>query len=55
MPIYSENIDKVKLFWFSRLQEAIIAYQNEDQVIAFGFFDNKNADRTSQISELIMQ
>ena len=55
MPILPINIDNVKMFWFSKLQEAIIAFKNEDQVTAFGFFDLKNAERTQQISELILQ
>jgi hypothetical protein len=53
--IIDDNIDQCKKFWFSKLQDSIIAFLNEDTVTAFGFFDDKNAERTSQINALIMK
>lgn len=45
--IHANNLDMIKKFKFWTLQAAIIAAQNEDKVVAFDFYDRKNAERTS--------
>lgn len=52
--ILPSNLEMIKKFKFRTLQAAIIAAQNEDKVTAFEFYDKKNAERTMQVSELIM-
>jgi len=44
--IHLNNLEMIKKFKFRTLQSAIIAAQNEDKVVAFDFYDRKNADRT---------
>lgn len=52
-PIVDYNLYQMKMFNFSILQSAIIAFQNEDKVSAFEFYDRLNRERVGNVRELI--
>mmetsp|Transcript_3874 Transcript_3874/g.6584 ORF Transcript_3874/g.6584 Transcript_3874/m.6584 type:complete len:243 (-) Transcript_3874:265-993(-) len=53
--IVDYNINQMKLFNFSILQNSLIAFQNADQVSAFEYFDEKNRDRVQKIRTCILE
>lgn len=55
IPIVNFNMEQAKLFNFSILQSAIIAFLNQDIVNSFEFFDVKNRDRVQIVRDLIIK
>jgi hypothetical protein len=52
--IDKHNCFKVDLFNFKDLQTAIIGYQNSEQDVLFGFYDDKNKMRLLKLKEKAM-
>lgn len=48
------NIENVKMFHFIVMQDAIVAYDNVEQVTSFDFYDRKNKKRVGDVKELVM-
>ena len=53
--VHNLNLAQTNLFTFSILQNSMIAFQNQDQVNAFEFFDEFNRNRVQNIRTCILQ
>lgn len=53
--VHNLNVAQMNLFTFSILQNSMIAFQNQDQVNAFEFFDEFNRNRVQNIRTCILQ
>ena len=49
------NIENVKMFKFIVMQDAIVAYDNVEQVTSFDFYDKRNKTRVADVKELVLK
>lgn len=51
--IHINNINDVRKFNFLVLEDAIIAYENKEDVTSFEFYDKKNKKRVSDVKDTV--